>query len=90
MGPKIRFWSFCWTFFHFFLFLPKKVILDPERSKIINVQKWCQNGSMAIIKGVVSKSRFLKNQSRIYVCQFEKNGFLYVFLGLTWIYYRNF
>ena len=41
---------------------------------------------MAIIKEVVSKYRFLKNQSRIYVCEFEKNGFLYVFLGLTWIY----
>ena len=62
------------------------MILDPERSKIINVQKWCRNGSMAIIKEVVSKYRFLKNQSRIYVCEFEKNGFLYVFLGLTRIY----
>ena len=41
---------------------------------------------MAIIKGVVSKSRFLKNQTQIYVCNFEKNGILYVFLGLTRIY----
>ena len=59
-------------FFSLFLFLPKKVILDTERSKIANVQKWCRNGVTTIIKGVVSNFRFLKNQSRIYECKFEK------------------
>ena len=27
----------------------KKPILDTKSSKILNVQKWCQNGSTAII-----------------------------------------
>ena len=31
------------------LFGPKKPILGTKSSKIINVQKWCQNGSTAII-----------------------------------------
>ena len=31
------------------LFGPKKPILDTKSSKILNVQKWCQNGSTAII-----------------------------------------
>ena len=30
------------------LFGPKKPILDTKSSKILNVQKWCQNGSTAI------------------------------------------
>ena len=31
------------------MFGPKKPILDTKSSKILNVQKWCQNGSTAII-----------------------------------------
>ena len=31
------------------MFGPKIPILDTKSSKILNVQKWCQNGSTAII-----------------------------------------
>ena len=31
------------------MFRPKKPILDTKSSKIINVQKWSQNGTTAII-----------------------------------------
>ena len=44
-----------WVFFS-----PKKVILDAKISKIVDIQKWCQNGSTAIIKGVMSNFRFFK------------------------------
>ena len=36
-------------FFYEIFFLPKQVILDSKSSKIVNIQKWSQNGSTAII-----------------------------------------
>ena len=61
-------------FGHFFVdfwsIWPKKSILSPKSSKNINVQKWCKNGSTAIILEVMSNFRFFKNPP-IYHCNFE-------------------
>ena len=42
------------------MFGPKNQILDSESSSKQNVQKWCQNGSTAIILRVMSNYMFFK------------------------------
>ena len=54
----ILFVSFFWTFSPL---RTKIVVLVSESSKIVNAQKLCQNGTTAIIEGVMSNFRFFKN-----------------------------
>ena len=50
------------------IYLTKNAILVPESSKILKVQKWCQNGSTAIILGVMRNFR----KNRILIAIFRQ------------------
>ena len=62
-NPQLKsdFGNFLVDFCNFFVNLTKKIDLIPKKFKKINVQKWCQNRSTAIIKRVMSNFRFFKN-----------------------------